>query len=277
MKGSKPKRKVVAAHVVEVPQKAKAEDVMKALQSFATPAKAKGSAVFFKTGKGQYGEGDIFIGVTVPEQRQIEKAFYKNISLPEIKKLLASKIHEHRSVALGILVMQMVAIKETNKDGLAEKKRIYDFYIENRSRINNWDLVDGSVPDIVGHVLYEHDRKGMLKVLKHYAVSENMWERRIAMVATYYPILKGSTIEATTIAKMLLDDDHDLIHKASGWMLREMGKKDKPALIAFLDAYASRMPRTMLRYAIERLSPEEKIKYMAIKREVTTVRKATRR
>lgn len=225
-----------------------AEDVKKELEKHASKEKAAASQRFFKTGKGQYGEGDKFIGVTVPEQRTVSKAF-KELPLTEIKKLLSSPVHEHRLTALIILVNQY----PNNKDGT------YSFYLENRKHINNWDLVDCSAPNIVGTHLLNNDKSTLYKL----ASSENLWERRIAIVSTLTFIRNKQFDDTIEISKLYLDDEHDLIHKATGWMLREMGKQDEKELLKFLDKHHKEMPRTMLRYSIERLSQEHKKKFMS--------------
>jgi 3-methyladenine DNA glycosylase AlkD len=227
----------------------------KHIRTLATEERVQGSARFFKTGKGQYGEGDTFIGVTVPDARSVAKV-YKDILLPEIEVLLASKIHEERFVVLEILVMQFEkAFKEGN---LKDQKRIVDFYLAHTDRINNWDLVDTSASYILGAYLYDKDKK----ILNKLAKSKLLWERRIAVVATHYFIRQGRFDETLALALLLRTDEHDLMHKAVGWMLREVGKRDEKMLCDFLDQYAHTLPRTTLRYAIERLSTLQKEKYM---------------
>lgn len=215
------------------------------------PEKAKNSSWFFKTGKGDYGEGDVFIGVTMPEQRAICKR-YLHLSLKELKQLLQSPEHEFRMCALLILVTKY-------KKGTAEdKENIYQLYLQNTKWINNWDLVDASAEHIVGPRLEK--RKEKMQVLKNLATSKSIWERRIAMLAAFCYIKKGSSKEAVQIAKLLLRDEEDLIHKAVGWMLREIGKRCSIAEEEnFLKQHYLKMPRTMLRYAIEHF-PEVKRK-----------------
>ncbi len=229
------------------------EGVKNALLKYANKEKAAFFPRFFKTGKGQYGEGDKFIGVTVPDQRKVAKDF---LSLPllEVKKLLISPIHEHRLTALIILVYQY------QEGNVQIKDKIFKFYLLNTSRINNWDLVDCSCRDIVGEHLQKSDRK----ILYQLARSKNLWERRIAMVSTWAYIRHGDLKDTFAIAELLLSDTHDLIHKAIGWMLREAGKKDKKALQSFLDRHVSMMPRTTLRYAIEKFSPSVRKMYLSI-------------
>lgn len=223
----------------------------KHLRTLATEERAQGSARFFKTGKGQYGEGDKFIGVTVPDARSVAKA-YKDLSLPEVETLLSSKVHEERFVALEILVIQFEkTVKEKNTK---TQKTIVDFYLAHTDRINNWDLVDTSASYILGAYLYDKDKKILTKLAK----STLLWERRIAIIATHYFIRQGRFDETLALALLLRTDEHDLMHKAVGWMLREAGKKDEKALCNFLDQYAPTLPRTTLRYAIERLTIGQK-------------------
>jgi 3-methyladenine DNA glycosylase AlkD len=231
----------------------KAADVRKELQSMADPEKAAILQRFFKTGSGGYGEGDIFIGVMVPQSRQIAKKF-SQLSLGEVKMLLYSHIHEERLVALMIL-----ARRYSSTSSSREKEEIVKFYLDNIQQVNNWDLVDLSAPNILGaHLVDNRDRRLLLYRL---AGSENVWERRIAIVATHHFIRNGDFSDTLKIAGMLLQDRHDLIHKAAGWMLREVGKRDAAAEEAFLEKHCSAMPRTMLRYAIERLPESKRRRY----------------
>jgi 3-methyladenine DNA glycosylase AlkD len=223
------------------------------LKKEADSERARGYQRFFKTGKGEYGEGDIFLGLTTPQQKEIIKK-YADLSFNDLQKLLESKIHEYRSVALGILVHKYKKAKNNNR----EKKKIYEFYMKNTKNINNWDLVDLSAPTIVGDFLL---REGT-DTLRILAKSKNIWERRIAMVSTLTFIRNGKLGETLAIAEMLLHDEHDLIHKATGWMLREVGKRNKNVLEIFLTSRNREMPRTMLRYSIEKFSPEERKKWM---------------
>lgn len=226
------------------------------LKTFADSEKAKHSAGFFKTAKGEYGEGDVFIGVTVPDQRNVAKQF-KDLDLAEVKKLLDSKVHEHRLTALLILVLQY------EKGVEAAKRKVYDFYMANLDRVNNWDLVDTSAHKIVGAYLL--DKPVMRKVLYNLARSKVLWERRVAMISTWWFIKYNQLDDVVKIAEILLKDEHDLMHKAVGWMLRELGKKDESRLRKFLDKYATGMPRTMLRYAIERLDTDTRKYYLNMK------------
>ena len=217
------------------------------LSQAADPHRARNLAWFFKTGKGEYGFGDKFIGITVPEQRRIARR-YRDLRLAGIAKLLRSPIHEHRFTALEILVARYEA------GGKEAKRCIFDFYLKHTRMINNWDLVDTSAPYIVGEHLANRSRR----VLYRLARSPSLWQRRIAMVATMAFIKRGDLNETFAIAELLLADEHDLIHKAVGWMLREAGKASPPALIRFLKRNYLRLPRTALRYAIERLPERQR-------------------
>lgn len=226
--------------------------IQKDLQKLATPKKAKFLQGFFKTGKGQYAEGDVMLGIAVPEQRKVAKRHYKEISSGEVVKLLKSKIHEYRLTALLIFVLQF------EKGDDAVKTNIYNLYLKNIRYVNNWDLVDLSAPKIVGAYLMERDRK----ILYTLAKSDDLWEKRIAMLATYTFIKTGDFEDALKIATMLVDDSHDLIHKAVGWMLREIGKIDQLSEEEFLKIHYKTMPRTMLRYAIEKFDDQKRKFYM---------------
>jgi 3-methyladenine DNA glycosylase AlkD len=215
----------------------------KELAAAADPERARNMAWFFKTGKGQYGEGDVFIGVTVPVQRRIAVR-YKNLPRADVARLLQSRIHEHRFTALEILVLQYEAGDET----------VFDFYLAKTARVNNWDLVDTSAPYIVGEHLLTRPRG----VLYRLARSENIWERRIAMVSTMAFMRNGELKDTFAIAALLLADKHDLIRKAVGWMLREAGKVSKESLLKFLQKNYATISRTSLRYAIERFPEIER-------------------
>ncbi len=236
-------------------EKPTAAAVRRALREFASPERAIGVARFFKTGKGEYGEGDVFIGVTVPEERLVARHF-KALPLAEADKLLTSRIHEERITALLIMVDQFITAKDERVRG-----RIFRLYMKRLAHINNWDLVDTSAADIVGRWLADKDRT----LLDKLAVSKHLWTRRVAMIATFHYIKNGSADDALRIAARLLDDEHDLIHKAVGWMLREVGKRVSPTkLRTFLKQYAATMPRTALRYAIERLPHAERQRWMRL-------------
>ncbi len=224
------------------------------LQSLADPGRAAVLARFFKTGKGQYGEGDVFLGLTVPQCRNVAKEF---LHLPpaDLTRHLSSRFHEERLTAYLILVGKYE--KEAGK-----RKGIFDFYLKNAKYANNWDLVDLTADKIVGRYLCESGESIVL--LHKLARSANLWERRIAIIATFTFIKRNRFRETFLIAEKLLYDKHDLIHKAVGWMLREVGKRNQRAAEEFLQKHYRRMPRTMLRYAIERF-PEGKRKYYLAK------------
>jgi 3-methyladenine DNA glycosylase AlkD len=227
------------------------EQIKKVINDAGNPEAARQLQRFFKTGEGQYGEGDTFVGVKLPPLREIAKQ-YRDLSLPDIKELLHSPIHEHRMVALVIMVLQF-------KRGSQEQKHaLYDLYLTNTAHINNWDLVDLSCRDIVGGYLADKSHQPLYDLAR----SPDLWERRIAMVSTWWFIREHDLEDTFAIAELLLGDKHDLIHKAVGWMLREAGKRDEKALKRFLDQHAAHMPRTALRYAIERFGPEDKMHYM---------------
>jgi len=231
-----------------------ANSVVKALKKFGTPERAKASAWFFKTEKGQYGYGDVFIGVTVPEQRKVAERFAE-LPLLEIQKLLNNKIHECRLTALIILVNQYKNADPTAQAGKKHQDAITRFYLLNSKKINNWDLVDSSASYILGQNLLNKNNAVLYKLAK----SKNLWERRIAIISTFANIRAGRYADTLKISEILLDDSHDLIHKAAGWALREVGKKSLATEEQFLKKHKARMPRTMLRYAIEKF-PEAKRK-----------------
>jgi len=230
------------------------EEIKFDIKKLVNPEKAKLLQRFFKTGKGEYGEGDIFLGITVPEQRKIAKKYYQYVSLKEIQELLDSRIHEHRLIALLILVGKY---KKAKKDKFKQLE-IFEFYLKNTKKINNWDLVDCSAPHIVG----DFALKDGTHIIRFLANSKNLWERRIAILATFAFIKKRSFGESLFIADVLMNDEHDLIHKAVGWMLREVGKKNLAVLELFLSTRYKKMPRTMLRYAIEKFPEEKRKKYL---------------
>ena len=232
-------------------------EIKSTLQALANPEKAKILMRFFKTDKGEYGEGDTFLGITVPEQRLIAKQYFQNISLKEIEDLLSYDIHEYRLTSLLMLVFKY----EKTKD-IQEKKEIVLFYLSQTSRINNWDLVDTSCYKIVGHYCFHENEE---QILYNLASSDDLWEKRIAIVSTMYFIRQQSLEIVTEMVLRNMNHPHDLMHKANGWMLREMGKKDESVLIDFLDEYATKLPRTSLRYALEKLEPSVKDYYMKLK------------
>jgi 3-methyladenine DNA glycosylase AlkD len=229
-----------------------AKEISKRLQKMGDKEDARFLQGFFKTGAGQYGEGDIFLGIRVPAVRALAKE-YNVLPLKEILPLLQSPYHEVRLFALILLVNTFAQGDETIQ------KKIYDLYVANTNYINNWDLVDLSAPNIVGAFLMERSRKPLYQLTK----SKSLWERRIAVLATFYFIKNDQFDDSLKIAGILLQDKEDLIHKASGWMLREIGKRDMECAESFLQKHCRTMPRTMLRYAIERFTPSKRSKYMA--------------
>jgi 3-methyladenine DNA glycosylase AlkD len=210
---------------------------------------------FFKTGAGQYGAGDHFLGIRVPMTRTLSREF-ADLSIADAERLLHDKWHEARLLALVILVNRYARATTSG----AEREKIFRTYLANTDRINNWDLVDLSAPNIVGAHLEPRSRAPLDKLAK----SKSLWERRIAIVSTHWFIRHNEFDDTLRIATALLGDSHDLIHKAVGWMLREVGKRDEPTLERFLDAHAHEMPRTTLRYSIERLAPAKRNRYMAM-------------
>ena len=227
------------------------DQIKKELSQLSNPEKAKNLSWFFKTEKGQYGEGDIFLGITVPEQREVAKR-YIDLPLNDLQELLSSKIHEHRLTALLILVSKYEKADNAGKD------EIFSFYLKNTENINNWDLVDLSAPRIIGDYLHNKDRSILSKLAK----SNNLWERRIAILSTLNFIRNNDFKDALSISKLLLHDEHDLIHKAVGWMLREIGKRDQEIEEQFVSKYCSEMPRTMLRYALEKFDEKKRKFYL---------------
>jgi 3-methyladenine DNA glycosylase AlkD len=236
----------------------KAADVKAALAAFSRPEKEATFAWFFKTGPGQYGEGDVFIGAKVPETRSVAAKF-KHLASHEIDELLASRIHEERQCGLFILVGQFKRAKTPGA-----QQELFDHYLNlvYEGRVNNWDLVDATAPYLGAFLIGKPDAVTLLEKL---ARSEKLWERRVAIVFTFAFIRVGEVREAVHIAEMLLEDKHDLIHKASGWMLREVGKRDIAELRNFLSRFAATMPRTMLRYAIEKLDEPERKRWLGAK------------
>ena len=232
------------------------------VQALASPERAKNNAWFFKTGPGQYGEGDQFAGLTLTQIRGLVRK-YRDLSIEDCETLLHSTLHEERLIALLILVQRYRARKT---DG-ATRKRIYDLYLANTAYVNNWDLVDASAVHIVGPYLADKPKD----VLFRLAASDLVWDRRIAVLATFHYIKQGDSALALQIAAALMSDKHDLIHKATGWMLREVDKRcGHKTLTAFLDTHAVTMPRTALRYALERFPPEERAHYMSLKQRSRT-------
>ena len=245
-----------------------AADIQKKLESISNPEKAEHHQKYFKTGPGEYGEGDIFIGVAVPEMRKISKKTYPEISMKEIERLLSSPIHEHRQTALFILVEKYAATsrkkqKENIQNNPSERETIAQFYLKHLKYINNWDLVDSSASYILGAWLLESDRETLgKKTLYELSRSNNLWEQRVSVMTTHAYIKAGIYQPTLNLCEYFLPSKHDLMHKCTGWMLREIGKNDKTVLLDFLDKRAEMMPRTMLRYSIEKLEPAEKENYM---------------
>lgn len=227
------------------------EEIKKKLESEANPKQAQNLQRFFKTGKGQYGEGDVLLGLTSKQINDIAKK-YRDLSFRNIQSLLDSKIHEYRVCALRILVHKF-------ERHTSERKQIFEFYLNNTKNINNWDLVDLSAPRIVGHYLSDKDKS----ILYNLAKSDNLWKKRVSIISTLYFIVKDNQFNDTIkISEMLLKDKHDLIHKAVGWALREVGKKDINVLEDFLKKHHKEMPRTMLRYSIEKFDEDKRKKYL---------------
>jgi 3-methyladenine DNA glycosylase AlkD len=222
------------------------------LKKFARPGGAKGASRFFKTGKGEYGEGDLFLGVKVPDTRAVAHQFYE-LPIRDCKTLLRSKFHEERVLALLILLE-----KYERTDDEKVKAKIYRFCIQNLRYINNWDLVDTAAPNIIGPHLYERNRSILYKLAK----SKVLWEKRVAIISTFYFIRQNDFNDTLKIAETLMNDDHDLIHKAVGWMLREVGNRNPEVGHRFLRRHQKKMPRTMLRYAIEKFSPRVRQAYL---------------
>jgi 3-methyladenine DNA glycosylase AlkD len=228
------------------------EAIRTELRAAANPAIAQHSKRFFKTGPGEYGAGDRFLGIRVPVVRRIARQ-HGDATVTTAFSLLRSPLHEERLCALLLLA----SLFERGAEPI--RRAIYDGYVEGiRTSVNNWDLVDTSAPFIVGAYLETRSKRPLYRLAK----SQELWERRVAMLATLWVIRRNSFADALAIAELLLDDEHDLIHKAAGWMLREVGKRDAAALHAFLGAHCTRMPRTMLRYAIEKLAPARRRAYL---------------
>lgn len=228
-----------------------ANKLIQSLQVEQNADRANHSQRFFKTGKGEYAEGDVFLGITVPVLRSIAREF-RQLDMQEVKQLLASPYHEARFCALVIMNTQFKA------GGEVEQEAIYQLYIEQTDRINNWDLVDVSAARIVGAYLGQRDRG----ILYQLAKSADLWERRISIISTHYFIRQDDFKDTLKISEILVNDPHDLIHKAVGWMLREVGNRDRATEESFLARHYLTMPRTMLRYAIEKFPPERRQQYL---------------
>jgi 3-methyladenine DNA glycosylase AlkD len=239
------------------PASISAKEFVKKLEALRSPEELKKIQRYFKSGEGQYAEGDKFIGVRMGQIFALAKEFMK-MPLNEIEKLLESPIHEVRVGAVSIMDWQ-ARDKKTPEE---RRRELFDLYIKRHDRIDNWDLVDRSAPYVVGGYLLDKPRALLYKLAR----SKNMWERRTAIVSTFYFIRKGDIDDTFKIAEMLINDKEDLIHKAVGGWLREAGKKDRQRLLSFLDKYAATMPRTALRYAIEHLDKKQREHYMSMKK-----------
>ena len=223
--------------------------ILEALQFLSSPEKKEFLPYFFKTGKGEYAEGDQFIGVVVPDSRKLVKEYWQKAELSDVQEILKSEFHEMRLVALLILVNKF----EKSKDK-TEQKKLVDFYLKNTKYINNWDLVDLSCYKLLGRYCFENQKDDILRELSN---SDIMWEKRIAIVATMHHIKKGKSFDLTQeLVLNNLNHPHDLMHKANGWLLREIGNKDEEVLLDFLKINYQKMPRTTLRYAIEKLDED---------------------
>ncbi len=234
-----------------------AEQFVKKLKSYRSADELRKIQRYFKSGEGEYGEGDVFIGVRMGQVFALAKEF---VAMPpgEITRLLESPIHEVRAGALSIMDKQA----RSKKTPESRRKELFDLYMKRTDRINNWDLVDVSAPYVVGGYLFDKPRGILYKLAR----SRNVWERRTAIVSTAYFIKQGDVADTFKIAGMLLTDKHDLIHKATGGWLREAGKKNPQDLLRFLDQYAATMPRTLLRYAIERLDEKQRVHYLGMRK-----------
>lgn len=234
--------------------KLSAKSAQEALRTFATLENVEILQRFFKTAPGQYGHGDVFIGVKVPQTRKVVQQF-KTLSLVEVQKLLKSKVHEDR--LLGFLIL----VEKFEQGNAISKTSVFNFCLKNKAALNNWDLVDVTVPKIVGAYLVKNPKQDrrFLEILVH---SKSLWYRRIAILTTYEFIRKHDFALPLKLIKYTLNDSEDLMHKASGWMLRELGKRDQNVLREFLEKYIRNMPRTMLRYSIEKFTEVERKKWL---------------
>lgn len=230
------------------------KEIEEALAVLSIPEKAAFFPKFFKTGKGEYGEGDLFLGVKVPDQRSVAKEYYSKIDLKDLSTLLSSKYHEHRLTALFMLISKF----EKTKDKTV-KEEVVQFYLDHLPHVNNWDLVDSSCYKILGRYAFENGREDLLRNLSD---SEEMWHKRIAVVGTMHYVKKGSFELTKEFVTKNLTHTHDLMHKANGWLLREMGGKNEAELISFLNKHYQGMPRTCLRYAIEKLDEDVRQDYL---------------
>lgn len=229
------------------------EEIINEIKSHSNYNLAQHHAGFFRTAVGQYGEGDLFYGLKVPDIRSIAKKYFKNTNLTEINELIKNPFHEVRLAAMIILIFKF------NNSSAEEKEQIFNLYLNSVDYINNWDLVDISAPHIVGAFLFDKNTDKLWTLAK----SNHLWSQRISVIATFYFIKQGEFTATLELSEYFLTHKHDLMHKAAGWMLREVGKRDIKVLYEFLDKFHKIMPRTMLRYSIEKFSKQERIKYMA--------------
>jgi len=230
-----------------------ADQIKKDLRNISDPKKVEVLSHYFKTGEGEYGHGDKFLGIKLPDQRIVAKKYFKEASLKDVEELLKDPTHEFRLT--GVIILTMKYPKATPE----EKKEIYDFYLEHLEFINNWDLVDASAERIVGEYLLDKDRSIIYKLAK----SDHLWTQRVSLLTTFQFIKHHEFEDALKLCEYFIKSDRDLIHKASGWMLKEIGKRDEKVLIDFLDKHYKQMPRTMLRYCIEKLSDPQKKHYLS--------------
>lgn len=228
------------------------ESILKDLKSVSNLQQSKGSERFFKTGKGEYGEGDIFVGITAPDMKKMCKKYFEILPIKNLDFFFTNNIHEYRSFAFGILLCKW------KKANIKEREQIYREYIKYIDYANNWDLVDMSAPTLMGEYLLDKNRD----ILYDFARSNKLWNQRIAIVSTYTFIRNKEYKDTLEISKLLLNHKHDLIHKAVGWMLREVGKRDLEVEENFLKQYYQKMPRTMLRYAIEKFDEDKRQEYL---------------
>lgn len=228
------------------------KQIINEIKSLSNPEFATHHLKFFKTGKGEYGEGDLFYGLKVPDVRKISKKYFKSINLSQIDELIKNPYHEVRLTAIVMLVLKY------QKASIEEQEKIYNLYLNNVNFINNWDLVDISAQHIVGAFLFQKNTQKLWEL----ANSNHLWSERISVLATLYFIRQGEYSHTTELSKHFLNHKHDLMHKATGWMLREVGKRDINSLHSFLEEFHKTMPRTMLRYAIEKLPQQKRIIYM---------------
>jgi 3-methyladenine DNA glycosylase AlkD len=235
----------------------KAEEFIKKLKAYRSPVELKKIQRYFKSGEGEYGEGDKFIGVRMGQVFALAKEFI-DMQPEQIEKLLESPIHEVRTGAVSIMDWQA----RSKKTPEARRKELFDLYLRRHDRINNWDLVDRSAPYVIGGYLFDKPRALLYKLAR----SKNIWERRTAIVSTLYFVRKSDVADAFKIAEILLRDDQDLIHKATGWALRYAGDKDRQKLLSFLDKHAQKMPRTALRYTIEHFDKKQRAHYLSLKK-----------